>query len=212
MPLYPPPRIPTTKVTDFLLNLLSTELRNYSPTIANKQKNEQTGTSDSYRLCAPGSCILGPEILGPLRDLGIWPLVSAIRVSETPSHGPLAPERLSGWLFRGLREVCSFSTERENKIQKGLEVCCCLWGVPSRPSPGSYPRPVQVPSRVRGGPVQIRHVLCFTVFRTHPGPEVGPSRPVLVPSCSRAFLTGSGLDGQKQTSWPLPKDGPLRGP
>ena len=32
----------------------------------------------------------------------------------------------------------------------------------------------QVPSRVRRGPVQIRHVLCFTAFRTHPGPEVGP--------------------------------------
>ena len=64
--------------------------------------------------------------------------------------------------------------------------------------------PVQVPSRVRGGPVQIRHVLCFTVFRTHPGPEVGaiPARPgpILLPS----VLTGSGLDGQKQTSWPLP--------
>ena len=59
-------------------------------------------------------------------------------------------------------------------------------GVPSRPSPGSYPGPVQVPSRVRGGPVQIRHVLCFTVFRTHPGPEVGaiPARPgpILLPS------------------------------
>ena len=58
-------------------------------------------------------------------------------------------------------------------IRKGLEVCYCLWGVPSRPSAGSYPGPVQVPSRVRGGPVQIRHVLCFTVFRTHPDPEVG---------------------------------------
>ena len=60
--------------------------------------------------------------------------------------------------------------------QKGLEVCYCLWGVPSRPSPGSYPGPVQVPSRVRGGPVQIRHVLCFTVFRTHPGPHPAPVR------------------------------------
>ena len=70
--------------------------------------------------------------------------------------------------------------------QKGLEVCYSLWGVPSRPSPGSYPGPVQVPSRVRCGPVQIRHVLYFTVFRTHPGPEVGaiPARPgpILLPS------------------------------
>ena len=58
--------------------------------------------------------------------------------------------------------------------------------MPSRPSTGSYPGPVQVPSRVRGGPVQIRHVLCFTVFWTHPGPEVGaiPARPgpILLPS------------------------------
>ena len=83
-------------------------------------------------------------------------------------------------------------------------------GVPSRTSPGSYPGPVQVPSQVRGVPVQIRHVLCFTVLRTHPGPEVGPSRPVLVPSCSRAFLPGSGLEGPKQTSWPLPKNKGLK--
>ena len=59
-------------------------------------------------------------------------------------------------------------------------------GVPSRPTTGSYPGPVQVPSRVRGGPVQIHHVLCLTVFRTHPGPEVGavPARPgpILLPS------------------------------
>ena len=61
-------------------------------------------------------------------------------------------------------------------------------GVPSRPSPGSYPGPVQVRSRVRGGAVQIRHVLCFKVFRTYAVPRWGPSWPVLVPSCSRAFL------------------------
>ena len=71
-------------------------------------------------------------------------------------------------------------------IQKGLEVCCCFWGVPSKPSPGSDPGPVQVPSRVRSCPVQIRHVPCFTVFRTHPGPEVGAilarPGPILVPS------------------------------
>ena len=78
------------------------------------------------------------------------------------------------------------NTPTPSLSQKGLQVCYCLWGVPSRPSPGSYPGPVQVPSRVRGGPVQIRLVLCFTVFRTHPGPEVGaiPARPgpILLPS------------------------------
>ena len=67
-------------------------------------------------------------------------------------------------------------------------------GVPSRPSPGSYPGPVQVPSRVRGGPVQIRHVLCFTVFRTHPGPEVGAiparPRPILLPSVPYRIVPG----------------------
>ena len=46
-------------------------------------------------------------------------------------------------------------------------------GVPFRPSPGSNPGPIQVASRVRRGPVQIRHVLCFRAFRTHPGAEVG---------------------------------------
>ena len=78
--------------------------------------------------------------------------------------------------------------------QKGLEVCYCFWGVPSRLSPGSYPGPVQVPSRVRGGPVQIRHVLCFTVFRTHPGPEVGaiPARPGPIPLPSVPHRIGPG--------------------
>ena len=65
-------------------------------------------------------------------------------------------------------------------------------GVPSRPSPGSYPGPVFAMCFVLQcfGPIQV--------------PRWGPSRPVLVPSCSRGFLPGSGLDGQKQTSWPLP--------
>ena len=63
--------------------------------------------------------------------------------------------------------------------QKGLEVCYCLWGVPSRPLPGSDPGPVQVPSRVRGGTVQIRHVLCFNSVsdpsRSRGGGQPGPS-------------------------------------
>ena len=81
----------------------------------------------------------------------------------------------------------------EDYCQKGLEVCYCLWGLPSRPSTGSDPGPIQVPSWVRRGPVQIRHMLCFTVFRTHPGPKVG------------AILARPGpMNGPKQTSWPLP--------
>ena len=65
---------------------------------------------------------------------------------------------------------------------------------PSRSHPGSE----VVPSRF---------AMCFVLqcFGPIQVPRWGPSRPVLVPSCSRAFLTGSGLDGQKQTSWPLPR-------
>ena len=62
----------------------------------------------------------GPEVLRAFRGLGIRPLVSAIRVPETPSQRPLrAPERLSGprgRLFRGLGEVCPFSKERGKKV------------------------------------------------------------------------------------------------
>ena len=66
----------------------------------------------------------------------------------------------------------------ESPHQKGLDVCYCLWGAPSRPSPGCGPGPVQVLSRVRRGPIQIRHVRCFSfsAFRTHPGgSHPGPS-------------------------------------
>ena len=68
----------------------------------------------------PGST--GPEVLGPLRGLGIRPLVSVIRgLGETPSQRPplRAPERLSGprgRLFRGLGEGCPFSKERGRKV------------------------------------------------------------------------------------------------
>ena len=62
----------------------------------------------------------GPEVLGPLRGLGIRPLVQEFGVSETPSQRPLrAPERLSGprgRLFRGLGEACPFSKERGKKV------------------------------------------------------------------------------------------------
>ena len=72
----------------------------------------------------------------------------------------------------------------ERKDQKSVTVC----GGAIQTLAWVRSGPVQVPSRVPSGPVQIRHVLCFTVFRTHPGPEVGaiPARPgpILVPSVS----------------------------
>ena len=102
------------------------------------------------------------------------------------------------------RQFRGCSTDLRMFYQKGLEVCYCLWGVPSRPSPGTYPGP----SRSHPGSevVPSRFAMCFVLqcFGPIQVPRWGPSRPVLVPSCSRAFLTGSGLDGQKQTSWPLP--------
>ena len=95
--------------------------------------------------------------------------------------------------------------------QKGLEVCYCLWGCHPDPRLG----PILGPSRSHPGSevVPSRFAMCFVLqcFGPIQVPRWGPSRPVLVPSCSRAFLTGSGLDGQKQTSWPLPKQaGALR--
>ena len=60
--------------------------------------------------------------------------------------------------------------------------------------------------------VPSRFAMCFVLqcFGPIQVPRWGPSRPVLVPSCSRAFLTGSDLDGQKQTSWPLPSNPKFR--
>ena len=80
--------------------------------------------------------------------------------------------------------------------------------------------PILGPSRSHPGSevVPSRFAMCFVLqcFGPIQVARWGPSRPVLVPSCSRAFLTGSGLDGQKQTSWPLPilkqpRGSPLKG-
>ena len=66
----------------------------------------------------PGSGV--QRFWGPLGASEFDPSFQQFGVSETPSQRPLrAPERLSGprgRLFRGLGEVCSFSTERENKV------------------------------------------------------------------------------------------------
>ena len=89
--------------------------------------------------------------------------------------------------------------------QKGLEVCYCLWGRHPDPRLG----PILGPFRSHPGSegVPSRFAMCFVLqcFEPIQVPRWGPSRPVLVLSCSRAFLPGSGLDGPKQTSWPLPK-------
>ena len=88
-------------------------------------------------------------------------------------------------------------------VQKGLEVCYCPWGCHPDPRLG----PVLGPSRSHPGSegVPSRFAMCFVFHHFGPiqVPRWGPSRPVLVPSCSRAFLPGSGLDGLKQTSRPL---------
>ena len=95
-------------------------------------------------------------------------------------------------------------TNKKGQVQKGLEVCYCLWGCHPDPRLG----PILGPSRSHPGSevVPSRFAMCFVLqcFGPIQVPRWGPSRPVLVPSCSRAFLPGSGLDGQKQTSWPLP--------
>ena len=96
---------------------------------------------------------------------------------------PITVRENCGWKFpnRVVSNLALCNSERPRSLRLLLSL-----RVPFRPTPGSYPGPVQVPSRVRGGPVQIRHVLCFTVFWTHPGPEVGaiPAHPgpILLPS------------------------------
>ena len=99
--------------------------------------------------------------------------------------------------------------------RKGLEICYCLWGCHPDPRLG----PILGPSRSHPGSegVPSRFAMCFVLqyFGPIQVPRWGPSRPVLVRCWSRAFLPGSGLDGPKQTSWPLPilggssLDGPL---
>ena len=90
--------LPTSKVMDFLCQL----------------RPEGRNRRGETRL-------RGPEVLGPLRGLGIRPLVSVIwGLGKPPSQRHLrAPDRLSGprgRLFRGLGEVCPFPKERGKKV------------------------------------------------------------------------------------------------
>ena len=93
----------------------------------------------------------GPEVWGPLRGLGIRPLVSVIRGLGNPF--PEAPKRLPGFrgrLFRGLGEVCPFSKERGKKVghseapKRPRFPGCPLRGF--QPS-GSYPQATDKNSR-----------------------------------------------------------------
>ena len=173
-------------------------------------------------------CLWGGAILGAgKRHINIWHInnFSVTLVTDPPGREPDSSRpgtRTKTFMFLGFRtqhiNFWPLATGRETppptsretppppgqSPEKFVYVYVPFPFLTSRPSPGSDPGPVQIPSRVRGGPVQIRHVLCFSAFRTHPGPEVGatPARPgpILVPS----VLPGSGLDGPKQTSWPLP--------
>ena len=82
--------------------------------------------------------------------------------------------------------------------QKGLEVCYCFWGCHPDPRLGPILGPSRSHPGSRRGPVQIRHVLCFPAFRTHPGPEVGAIPARLVPSWSRAFLLDRAWTGRNR--------------
>ena len=121
------------------------------------------------------------------------------------NHGPYVASLVGGHLGHGHRLFLSHLAAQLPKSQKGLEVCYRLWGCHPDPRLG----PILGPSRSHpwseGVPSKL--AICFVLQRFGPiqVPRWGPSRPLLVPSCSRAFLPGSGLDGPKQTSWPLPK-------
>ena len=107
----------------------------------NQLRPERGGTQGAK----PGSGV--QRFWGPLGASEFDPSFQQFGVSETPSQGSLrAPERLSGprgRFFRGLGEVCSFSTEWENKEghseapKRSHFPGCPLRGF--QPS-GSYPR------------------------------------------------------------------------
>ena len=87
------------------------------------------------------------------------------------------------------------------KFRKGLEVCYCLWGCHPDPRLGrswARPGPILGP---RGSRPDSPCALFYSI--SDPSRSRGGGHPG--PSWSRAFLPGSGLDGPKQTSWPLPK-------
>ena len=68
----------------------------------------------------------------------------------------------------------------------------------------SWARPGPIPGPKGSRPDSPCACFVFQRFRPIQVLKWGPSWPVLVPSCSRAFLPGFGLDGAKQNSRPLP--------
>ena len=94
--------------------------------------------------------------------------------------------------------------QKKTTDQEGLNVCYAVWGCHLDPRLN----PILGPSKSHPGSEEVlsRFAMCFVWQRLGPiqVPRWGPSRPVLVPSWSRAFLPELGLDGPKQTSWPFP--------
>ena len=150
-------------------------------------------------------------------------LLSALRDCKQRSltvskKAPTVSKKASPWRMRTAKDLMKQRDDNAKHVdgthlqqghiwsqtQKGLEVCYCPWGC----HPDPRLDPVLGPSRSHPGSeaVPSRFAMCFVFQHFGPiqVPRWGPSRPVLVPSCSRAFLPGSGLGGPKQTSRPLP--------
>ena len=91
-------------------HITSSTVRRKLPTVSKNQLRPEG------RNTRGGTRLRSPEVLAPLLGLGSRPLVSASRGLGNPLRAPQrvseAPERL----FRGLGEVCLFSTEQEKKV------------------------------------------------------------------------------------------------
>ena len=136
------------------------------------------------------------------------------RKIKTPRNGRSGKGPKIEKTFQDLPLGLKFSSENENfkraphQSERPRSLVLSL-RVPSRPSPVSNPRarPGPIPGP-KGSRPDSPCALFLQRFGPIQVPRWGPSRPVLVPSCSRAFLPGSGLDGPKQTSWPFPNRDP----
>ena len=128
-----------------------------------------------------------PPILGPLKFWKACPEVPQFSPSLSRSSPVTSRELLSLWIARAFQRCPRSSPDlpRSNRTASTAR----LW---ESQHPSERPRrlllslggaiqtlawvrsgPIQVPSRERRAPVQIRHVFCFAAFRSHPGPDVG---------------------------------------